>query len=36
MKKMKYEQPDMEIVLFEEEDIITMSGDNDGEWSGDY
>lgn len=43
MKKNMYEKPEMEVVVFEEEDIITTSGiggtnpgDNDGEWSGDY
>ena len=29
MQKMKYEVPDMEIIEFESEDIITASGMND-------
>lgn len=44
MEKNMYEKPEMEVVSFEAEDIITTSGigggnypgDNDGEWSGDY
>lgn len=34
MKK-KYVSPDMEIVLFEAEDVITTSGDNDEPWNID-
>ena len=33
MNKEKYEAPEMEIVEFETEDIITTSGDDD-EWDG--
>lgn len=43
MEKIMYERPEMEVIMFAEEDIITTSGmggqnpgDNDGEWSGDY
>lgn len=42
MEKVLYEKPEMKVIVFEEEDIITTSGinphpgDNDGEWSGDY
>lgn len=44
MKKSIYEKPEMDVVIFDAEDIITTSGgigglnpgDNDGEWSGDY
>lgn len=43
MEKNIYEKPEMDVVLFGTEEVITTSGigggnfgDNDGEWSGDY
>ncbi len=40
MKKIKYEKPEMEVTLFESEDIITASSDdgllNMGDGSGEF